>query len=507
VLFTDTETSRLNALVSDHARAWSKGELDFVKRFAEAQKPPGYDTCTSEMAQRYRGDGEPLLRRLANIRFPNRASLLQPLPLNRARQVAAADSGVYRIPPTVTVIDPDTGTPVDADRAQAFKVLMDSARIDSLRPEVERRAIAVHTLFAKPRWVKSVGAGAGGRLKIDTFWPSDVAVVCHPSDPGNFDQAVIILARTSRAGVSTTAAWYQLWVRSYQDDDTGQPAAFDPWHVHTVSSEGEYLLPPSDPRTMFADAAGRPLPSPWTIIQMGLADGSVYVDPDKDLPLILDHLSLDASAEMLARDLQAFTPVIYAGSQRKGSELAWGPGEVTEIGDDETMTTLALDPKLQEMRDGRTAIERELATTRRNNPNAYVAAPGPAESGISRLIQEAPHEAVLDENQLVFQVWEETQLLPACVMVHDAFSGEAPIGPCRFDVKMRRPHPFEEPESRQRRLQADVDAGLITPAKMAVDLEHYDTIEDAVKAGVSNVLKKAPAMPPGLGSFGGGGGF
>jgi hypothetical protein len=51
-------------------------------------------------------------------------------------------------------------------------------------------------------------------------------------------------------------------------------------------------------------------------------------------------------------------------------------------------------------------------------------------------------------------------------------------------------------EAKQRRLQADVDAGLISPAKMATDLGHYPSVDAAVKKGVSDELKKKAAPPP-----------
>ncbi len=507
MLFTDTETSRMAALIQEGARQWSKGELEFAKAFGAAQKPQGYDKHIARIAQRYRGDSAPILRELAQRRFPSRAELLQPLALNRLRAVAAADSGVYRLPPDVTPLDAVAAQPLpdnDEKRSRLATVLREG-RVDSLRPEIERRSIAALTLFVKPRWVRPIGAARGGRLKLDLWWGNDVACVCHPSDPGNIDLAVMFLARTAFAGVSTSDEWYSLWVRTYEDDENGAPAKFGPWRVHNVSSSGVYSIPPDDPRTLYVDNLGNPLPSPWTVVQLGEASGTIYVDPDIDMPVVLDHLSLDASAEMLARDLQAFTPVVYKGNQKQAAEVRWSPADVVQIGAGEDLVPLPLSPLLEEMRSGRQAVERELATARRNDPNAYVSEPGPPQSGVARMIQQAPHEAVLDENSLVFQAWEETQLLPAIVQVHDAFSGNPLLGPLKFSVKMRRPSQPEEPEAKQRRLQADVDAGLITSARMAVELGHYATIDDAVKTGVSNTLKAAAPVPAGLAAFGGGG--
>lgn len=503
MLFNDEETKRLNALTAAAGRRWAAAELQWVQDIARATKPPAYDAHTANVVALYNGDSEPLLRAAAERRFKSRHDIMEPYPLNRMRQVASADSGVYTLQPHRTLVDANTGEALaDTDeRLQRFNTLVERMGFAGLAPEIERRTIAAQTLFVRPRWVKAIGKP--GRIQLDLFWPRDVAVICDQSDPTDFDRAVILLART--AAGSGGAEWYTLWVREATHDDAGELTGFSPWRVHMVSSQGDYAIPPEDPRTLYVDGRGQPLPLPWTIVRLGVADGSVYVTPDRDLPKFLVSLNVDASAERLALDMQATTPVVYSGSEKKAGELAWGPGDITQIGEGEQLTTLPLNPLVDQMRASRTHAARELAASRDNNPNAYVVDVGPVESGVARAISQAPHEARVAENALVFVDWEQNQLWPAVMRTFDAFSGEPSFGAVAVKVATRRAPVIEDRETKVRRLQAEVDAGIISKAQMAVDLERFDSIEEAVKAGLSNDLVKTAATPPGLAAFGGGG--
>jgi len=492
VLFPDTESARLADLIKDGARAWSMGELQWVRDYAASHKPDGYDAHAKVVVDLYEGNGEAHLLAAAKDRFENRHSIMTPVPLNRMRQVCAADSGVYRLQPSRSGVSKSTGAPVADDVAKRLATLIGRTQIASIAPEVERRVIGAQTVFVKPRWQR--GLGKPGRIAVDVFWPRDVAVVCHPTMPDSLDAAVILLART---GSTAGKDWFALWVRTPVEDEFGNVVEFSPWRVHVVSSQGDYSIPPNDPRTLYVDAAGKPLPLPWTVVRLGLPSGNVFVAPDRDLPKMLLGLSVDASAERLNADLLATTPLVYKGDQRKAADIPFGTGEMMQVGEGEDITTLQLNPHLEEMRGMRAQFERDLAKSRDNNPNAYVAEAGQPESGIARLIAQAPHEAKLDEHSLVFRDWEQEQFWPSVLRLHDAFSGEVPFGDdIEVRVTMRRAPPIEEPEAKGRRLQAEYDAGVISLAQMAVELGRYADVADAKKAGLSDELgKKAPTSP------------
>ena len=501
MLFDDQETQRLIGIIRDGARAWTLAEMEQVDRAMRLNKPPGYDQHIEGLRARYLGDAKRFVVEKQRARFKKTHDAMPTESLPYLRFLAASDAGVYRLPPERTPTDPTTGEPLtDEVRLRAFNALLEGADLDGKAPEIERRAIAAKTLFVLPRWFRPPSENAGGRLILEQFWSDDVGVLCHRSDPGNFDLCLVLKAKiASRTGVASATQWFSLWVREFEEDEAGELMKLGPWRVHLVNSRGEYAIPPNDDRTLYVDNAGNPLPLPWVLIRLGDAAGCIYVDEDRDLMDVVDGLNVSRNSRKLTVDMQGHTPVVYAGNQKKPGTVVWGPGEVTEIGDKETMTTLALDPKIEEMQHEAELDLNELGRVRRN-PAGYATRDGQVASGVARQIENEPHEALLDENAHTFRLIEQNALLPAMVRVHDAFSGNPPIGPCGFRVMTRKPPPPEEPEAKLRRLQAEVDAGILTPAQMAVELGRYPNVDAAKKAGISGDLKTKPSssttLPP-----------
>jgi hypothetical protein len=140
------------------------------------------------------------------------------------------------------------------------------------------------------------------------------------------------------------------------------------------------------------------------------------------------------------------------------------------------------------MRSSRDQSLREIATTKGTNPASYSANAQTQESGVARMIANIPHERRLRELRPVFTAFEEQQLLPALIDVHDSF-GPATIGEgVRPRVMLAEPLSYEDTEAKQRRLLVDLDQGVISKARYAVEMGHFATIEDAVAAGLSNDL-------------------
>lgn len=495
MLFTDTESARLKAIIEDTARQWSAKELEQIKKRSEDVKPPAYDEVSRRVAEQYEGNQGPQLDAALQKRFRNGHSSMAGVRLNRMAHVARADSGVYRLPAVRTLVDA-TGQQVPATdpRAALFAKLVESSEINALAPEIERRSIVAKTLFVRSTWQAGLG-GKEGKVSFEVFWPHDVSVICHESGPTNFDRAYIVLVKTSSTPEET---WYSLWCRTPIEDEAGNLVEFTPWRVHVVSSRGTYQMPPDDPRTLYVDNMGNPLPLPFSLIHLGIPAGSVYVPPDRDLPDFLINLNVDATAERFKHDLQSHTPVVFRGSSKQASEIAWGAGELIHLPDNQdNLETLTLDGHLQESRDMRGQFEGDLAKVRGQNPNQYLTKPSAPESGVARLISQQSHEAVLDENELRFASWEKTQLWPITLSVYDAFSGNpVRFGDVTVDVKMRRQAIIEEPETKQRRLQADVDAGVISQARYAVEMGYYPDISAAVADGLSDEKgAKKPAAP------------
>ncbi len=487
MLFQADENDRLALLISDQARAWTAEELLFIVNHAAKYKPPGYDKHQIGIRLRYEGKGRGYLDAALVERFPVTHGRMPRVSLNWLKLVASQDAGFYQTALQRTVVGPDDAT--DDASTELLDGVAGNAGLDGLMPEVERRSLVAKTLFMHTTYDQ-----VRQRPSIAVYWPHDVFVVCHHSAPHDFARCVLLVSRAaSPEGPGDKDQWYNVWTRPYVDGDDGQPESFGVWRTHLVSSTGESALAPDDPRTIYEGVF------PWACLQIGIPAGCVYVDEDRDLVDVVDALNVSRSSEQYTLDMQGHTPVVYAGHNVESATLVTGPDAVMQVGQGEQLTTLSLDPKLKDMRDGRSLAMRELAITNSNSPDAYSVEPGPPLSGVSRKIANAAHDQKLRERSHTFRAFEEQQLLPILADVHNRFSGgqQFPDG-VKFAVQQQQAADFEDPEAKQRRLRDAVDAGWITPARAAVEMGLYSSVSDAAAVGVSDALKGAPAPTPQL---------
>lgn len=487
MLFQDEETARLRRLLETEARALNRGELRWMLDLAKQWKPFGYDAHIAGLRRRYEGDQVGILEEALADRYPTTHDLMPRAPLNWVRWIASQDAGVYKLPPDRWLVGRD-GEPLEDDaRHGRFLSLLERARLAVVLPEAERRAMAARSVFVHAVWDQYAS-----RPRVDLYWPDDVQVIPHPSAPTELDRALALLARTAGPG-GVGEEWYQVWRREVEEDEDGLPVAFGPWRVEQLSLSGNATHAAHDPLEYEGTL-------PWVIYRNGIPAGSPFLDEDRDLPAIVDALNVSRSNELYVTDLQGHDQMYVAGHQTEASELAVGPDVLLRIGAGEQAGVLSFAPKLQDMREGRKLQMRELASSRRNSPDAYVTEPTAAISGVSRAIANIPHEEALEEYVEYARAFE-AELLPLLVEVHDTFSGEERIGFEGLGYHMepqRRPLP-EDPEARQRRSLEAMREGLITPARAAVEAGWYRSVDDAVKGGLSDELEREPPPAPGSG--------
>lgn len=500
MLLPGSESDRILALLPRLARAAGKDELDAALAACERHRPAGYRARMTQRRQRYLGKQRSLIESALRARFPQTFQRMPVAGLNYMRLVAAQDAGVYAEPPERYLLE-ESGERADAEEsyAVAFADLLEQAGVDVFMVEAERAALSMLTLFVRGQWTKR-DAEDPGHASLQMFWPSDVGVVCHPSDPTDFDRAMLLVAEVaSPAGPQGRARWFEVWSRTVTDDELGAPVSWGPWTRHVVSDQGDAMFAGTDNRAVWeADRW------PWACLQIGQPSGSVFVDAEHDLDDVVDQLNVWRSNEQYTLEMQGHTQLVYAGHTTETTELVIGPDAIAKVGPEETLTPVDLNPKLEDMREARKLALRELAATRQNSPDAYATEPGPPLSGISRAIANQPHEQRLAELRHTFRRFEERQLLPMLVSLHNAYApAEAPAIYGSPRMTPRRPAQLEDPEAKVRRLQAEVDAGWITPAQAAVDAGRYPSVDAAIAAGVSNVLRGSGAAAQAAGQLGG----
>ena len=488
MLLANEESSRIIALTRQLARAAGKDELEEALALCRKHQPAGYQDRMRARRARYEGRQRGLVSAALQRRFPSTYQRMPIAPLNWMRLVASQDCGVYAEPPERYLevgeqrIDDETDP-----QAMAFHELVEAAELDAVMVEAERAAFAAGTVFLRTSWQRT-SADDPGVPRVDIYWPDTVGVVCHPSSPSSFAMATLLIAQVSGpTGPGSDTRWYEVWSRASEDDDAGNVLRWGPWTRHLLSTDGDSALAAGDPRAVWPGAV-----LPWACIQTGQPSASVYVDTDHDLDDVVDGLNVSRSNETYTLELQGHTQLVYAGTHLETNEIVVGPDAIAKIGPNDTLQPIALSPNLAEMRAARKQSLNELAATRGNSPDAYATEVGNVLSGVSRRIANLPHDRKLASMRHMFRVVEEKQVLPMLIDLSNTFApANVPEITATPKMNPKNPPDAEDPESKTRRIQTALSEGLITKARAGVELGFYASEDDAVKAGLSNMLPGA----------------
>lgn len=461
-----------------------------ILEWGRRSKPLGYDAVVSGIAQRYRGDQKEIVRTALKERYPSTAKDMPVSPLNWLQFFARSDAGVY-------VGDADRwlerrGKRIsqrDA-RAKVFSELVEKAALQTVAPEIERRALAAaKALAAEVSWSK-VDETDDGVPTVTMFWTCDAFVICHPSTPAD-DRAIIAcgLRRTPSTAPVGEHVW-TIYSRGYTEK-AGRPTQWGKWREITVRTDGRVIH-------STREHPGRLLPV--VFLRLEQPDGGFWPVPESDVICQVDELNVSRSNEQHIVDMQAHAWGVYKGTEHTAEHLVLSPGRFARIGPNESIDVINPDPQIEEMLASRQQATQEIAMARSNNPDAYSTTKSAAVSGISRAVANIPHDKRIRELRPVLRRFEEQRLLPVLMEQADLYGPtEWPLladDDVRARVEFAPPPDYEELDQKQRRLEIDLKLGVISMARYAVLMGHYPNVEAAMKAGLSDELRPTPTPTP-----------
>jgi len=445
--------------IRQQAGAWMPDQLSALLDAGRKTRPADYDSVVKGLAVRYSGDQASVIRDALKKAYPRTYQQLPIDPVNWLRFFARQDSGVYATPADRTLVD-DEGEALDEDdeRLVAFRRGLDEAGIDVVMPEMERRCHAgARASFAMLGWRK---IGEIGKLVCQIYWTHDVVTLAHPSAPDDPD--ALWLCAIKQATPSSASPLWWVWSREFVEDDAGNLVSFGAWSHRRVSEDG---------KTATASEAyeGR-FPGAFLRIEPGA--GGIWPDPDRDVVANVDRLNVSRSNRQHVVDMQAHATWVYSGLTRETSELIGGPGVVLQIGSGETLQAQTAGADHAAIEASATRDLQELGVSRGNSPDAYAVEPGAPQSGVSRMIANAPHDQRVAESRPVFKAFEEGQLLPIVIDVLRLFD---PASPAEFGdvspmVTLSMGKNYEADQEKQDRVLALKEAGLIDEADARVML-------------------------------------
>jgi hypothetical protein len=448
--------------IRDQAGAWTPDQLTALLDAGRRQRAADYDRIVKGIAVRYSGDQIGVVRDALKAAYPKTHQSLRPDPVNWLRFFARQDSGVYS-DPAQRYLEDESGEPIDVDdvRAVEFAEAIRTMGLDVLMPEAERRCAAGTRAVAVVCGWQRVGSDDEGRAVAHIYWGHDVVTIVHPSAPDSPDAVLFVALRQASPSGSTSPLWW-CWSRPVVEDELGAIVSFGPWSHRRVSEDGKVA-------TASEVYEGR---LPVAFLRTETASSGLWPDPDRDVSVNVDALNVARSNRQHVIDMQAHATWVYSGTVRETSELVGGPGVVLQIGSGETLQAQTAGADHAAIEASATRDLQELGVSRGNSPDAYAVEPGAAQSGVSRMIANAPHDQRIAEMRPVFVDFEERQLLPIVVDVLQLFDPDAPadFGDVDPRCKLSKGKAYEADTEKTDRVLALKAAGIIDDADARVML-------------------------------------
>jgi len=198
----------------------------------------------------------------------------------------------------------------------------------------------------------------------------------------------------------------------------------------------------------------------------------MWPEPDRDVIVNVDGLNVARSNRQHVIDMQAHATTVYSGTLRDTNELVGGPGSVVQVGSGETLQYLVPGADHTAIEASATRDLQELGVSRGNSPDAYAVEPGAPQSGVSRIIANAPHEQRIAEMRPIFRRFEEQRLWPILLDILARFDSEAPsdFGSVTVRVTMGTGKTYEDDAAKVQRVLDLKAAGIIDDADARVML-------------------------------------
>ena len=488
MLFDDHETQRLLDLVRLSAEAPTKDYkklLDEAKGAVLRRKVSGYDEWAKGIRERYSGKQQDYTLGHLKQRFPETWEQMPLASLNYMRLIASQDAGVYGQPPERWLEINRERLDDEDPNADATLMAAEESSLNVAMGELERRCNVALTGLMRGLWVADPDLEHGGRISWALYWPDQVGLVYHPLavDFSTLNQAVVILAETA-SPVPQVKAW-EMWTRTYVEEDPN--SGYGPWVRRVLMDDGSVVV---DDVELGPDER-----LPWVLAQVGRPAGSPWIEPDYDLPVYVDTLNGDAAAMRLASDFGASPILFYSGTAVEGEAMVIGPGAVNKLGPNERLEAVRMDPQLQDMALLYDRSAKALASTRENSPDAYTSEVV-AESGVSRLIKNIPHERRLDQLKPNWVHIEERQVLPLLISLVNKYAEGATIAEeLKPRMKPTEPQGYETEAERTERVLRLLGEGLIGKPRALVMLGEARDEAEARAMVDEQQQATAPAVP------------
>jgi hypothetical protein len=462
--------------------AWVRLDVKTMVKAEQERRPPGNMDDARAFAQRYLGNQGAIIRARLYERYPLSAARMPVAPLPYIRQWARADSGCYQQEATRTIRRRGGGDalPEASPLVVAYAETIEAARVSEVAPECERRArTGVKATAVHVSWLPPIDESPG-RALCQHYWPHDVLALAHPAYPTEEEALIFVALRQGSTAEKST--W--LGFRRLFTELDGVVEQWGPWETARWEDGKEE-------RAAWSEYEGTQCPVPLLRLEPG--DGGIWPAAERDSYLVADQLNTSRSNLEHVTDLQGHSNLLVTSNTIDENDLAIAPDSLIKGRQGDSAQWLSPAPALEQIRAGIEEKQGAVAVARGNDASAYSATPGPAESGIARIVAKFPHELALRESREAVRRFDE-RLCRVIMDVTDTW-GETNFGAVAPRTVLAPSVVFEDPAAKQQRAALNLDLGAISPAQYAVEIGLFPSVEKAAEAGYPTVAAmQAPTV-------------
>lgn len=491
------------------AQAWEAALAD-----ARRWRPPlggadggaliSYDQAQIRLRHMYEGLFADDLRAAINARFPRTGHRMSVAAFNLAKLYAENGAAVFDLPPAFTLLDKDgsiiRGHDEDvststATAASDFASMVEEAGVQLVLAEVERRAILVGDCFVRVTSDSLTAAALDIKppTGVSLFWPTDVYVIPHPSNPTSIETAFAIIVRVGNEDGCET---WEHWSRVFTPPATPTSAPkFGPWSCEIVTIR----RPLRGSAALTSEILWNPYPfrsAPWVKFSAGMASGTPYTDLNRNLPDLLNVANSSTSGELFSADLNAATVLVRKTSDPSPKQIAMGAGVLLNVGPDDELVPVQLSTDFTGIRSVNRGVTGMIAATGRQRIEGFdtEASSQPASGTALRIKNEPQAKARLESVARMRP--QANRLLTIMAEVNDYFRATDILGEGRkVKCDPQDPPEYEDVKVTQDRYVQLRDMSLVTD-EMVLMASRVAPTEEAARAIIERAEDQAAERMP-----------
>lgn len=467
-------------------RVHTLGDLDARIRTAQAMAPLGWNNDLVDLRRQYEGHVEPQMLAAAAVRFRATSHQMPRTPFNWAETVAAKGSSIYDEPPTRSIVN-GAGAIVDEGKEAAdFAALIDETRLSVVMPEVDQRRFLARSMVLGVRsdTIAALASGKPAPTVVDIHWPNEVMVIPHPAAPTSLHASLELFVCT--ASLPGSMSWLH-WFHDVAYDLDGNTVAFGKWRAELITVRTKRtttVLGSREERSIDVATMWDPYPLPtlpYVVMNAGIPAGFPFLDANRNLVPIFNTINTGIMSEVHTVDMNAAPILTHTSKQPQPSKMSIGPGVKVNLLEGETLESVTQSADLAGIRATNRSLQETLATTLQQPSDAFTADGGGEPSGIALKIKNIPASKARRKSKEITRPFEETELLPLLVEVHDHFRGTsiARAAAGGYRCTYVDPPEFETSTEKQTRMAEAADKGWISEARAATESGYYKTTDDA----------------------------